>query len=53
MRRILDRADGTWAELVGAAGFSDTRAAALLRGEPGALDDLVRELNELRDLDAS
>ena len=51
MRRILDRANGTWPELVGAAGFSDTRAAALLLGEQGALDELVRELNELRDLD--
>ena len=33
-----------------AAGFPDTRTAALLVGDEGALDALARELNELREL---
>jgi hypothetical protein len=45
---VLDRPDATWPELVAAAGFPDTRAAALLVGEEGALDRLAAELNEVR-----
>jgi hypothetical protein len=49
--KVLDDSDATWPELVAAARFSQTRSAALIVGDQGALDDLVRELNELRDLD--
>ncbi|MCU1393144.1 MAG: hypothetical protein JWM34_1572 [Ilumatobacteraceae bacterium] len=51
LRIVLSQPDGTWPDLVRAAGLSDTRVAALLVGEQGALDDLARELNELRTLD--
>jgi len=51
MRIVLERPDASWPDLVHAAGFSQTRAAALLLGEEGALDALVQELNELRELD--
>jgi hypothetical protein len=47
---VLGRTDAGWPELVNASGFSDARAAALLLGEQGALDDLAAELNELRTL---
>ena len=50
LRIVLERADDSWPELVRAARFSDTRAAALLLGEQTALDDLARDLNELRTL---
>ena len=50
LRIVLERADDSWPELVRAAGFTDTRAAALLLGEQTALDDLARDLNELRTL---
>ena len=50
LRRVLDRTDLGWPALVQAAGFSDTRSAALLVGEQGALDALAGELNELRSL---
>jgi hypothetical protein len=50
LRIVLERPDATWPELVAAAGFPDTRTAALLVGEEGALDALASELNELRDL---
>jgi hypothetical protein len=36
--------------VITAAGFADTRSAALLVGEQGALDDLAAELNEVRGL---
>ncbi len=48
MRTALDSVDGAWPDLVQAAGFSDTRTAALLVGEQSALDDLATELNETR-----
>lgn len=51
LRVVLDRPDGTWAELIAAAGFTQTVTAALLVGEPVALDTLAAELNELRTLD--
>ena len=50
LRTVLDRDDAVWPELVAAAGFTPSRTAALLVGEEGALDDLARELNELRTL---
>ena len=50
LRRVLDQPDATWPELVASAGFSDTRTAALLIAEEGALDELAREMNELREL---
>ena len=50
LRIVLDRPDGLWPDLVAAAGFSDTRSAALLVGEERALDALAAELNEQRDL---
>lgn len=50
MRTVLEQPDLGWATLVRAAGFSDTRSAALLVGEQGALDALAAELNELRTL---
>jgi hypothetical protein len=51
LRHVLGRPDAPWPELVAAGGFSDTRAAALLVGDQTALDQLVAELNELRNLD--
>lgn len=50
MRIVLDRPDSAWPELVAAAGFSDTRAAALLVGDEQSLDALAAELNERRGL---
>lgn len=47
LRIALER-DGSWPELIAATGFTDTRKAALLLGEEGALDGLASELNELR-----
>ena len=53
LRIVLERADDSWPELVLAGGFTETRTAALLVGEPIALDDLARELNELRTVTPS
>jgi hypothetical protein len=50
LRIVLERPDGLWPDLIAAAPFSETRRAAVLLGEEGALDDLAAELNELRDL---
>jgi hypothetical protein len=50
LRRLLDRDDASWPELVGAAPLTDTRRAALLVGEQRALDGLAAELNEARSL---
>lgn len=49
MQIVLER-DEAWPTLVHAAGFEPTRSAALLVGEPGALDALARDLNECRTL---
>jgi hypothetical protein len=51
LRIVLERNEAVWPELVAAAEFTETRTAALLVGEQGALDELARELNELRTLD--
>jgi len=48
--RVLDQSGATWPELLNIAPFTDTRRAALLVGEQGALDALAAELNELRSL---
>ncbi len=48
LRRVLGAPDATWPELVQQAPVNQTRAAALLVGEHGALDSLAAELNELR-----
>ena len=50
LRIVLEQPGATWPELVTRAGFADTRTAALLVAEEGALDALARELNELREL---
>ncbi len=50
LRIVLDAPDASWPELVAGAGFTDTRRAALLIGEEGALDALAAELNEERSL---
>ena len=52
LRRVLDRPDGAWPELVAATGLAATERAALARAEPAALDRLARALNELRTLPA-
>ena len=49
LRVALDRPDADWVELV-EAGFSDASARALLDQNLDALDALVANLNELRDL---
>jgi hypothetical protein len=50
LRRVLDQPDLGWPALIQAAGFSDTRTAALLVGDPTTLDTLAADLNELRRL---
>ncbi|MEO6126345.1 MAG: hypothetical protein ABIR32_21810 [Ilumatobacteraceae bacterium] len=50
LRRVLDQDDATWPELLASAPITDTRRAALLVGEQGALDALAAQLNELRSL---
>jgi hypothetical protein len=50
LRLVLDRADGSFDELVAAAPLADHRRAALLLREVSAMDDLARELNETRTL---
>ncbi|MEI7619263.1 MAG: hypothetical protein WCK14_11635 [Actinomycetota bacterium] len=51
LRKVLDSPNAQWPELVAAAAFSDARSAALLLGEQRCLDQLARELNELRSLE--
>lgn len=50
LRRVLDRPDATWPELLGASGLPDDTVEALRTGRPTALDDLATTLNELRTL---
>jgi hypothetical protein len=50
LRRVLDRPDGSWTELLVAAPFSNERRGALECAEQSALDALAAELNELRQL---
>ena len=50
LRRVLGRPGATWLELLEAAPVSPERRRALAADDQGALDDLARELNELRTL---
>ena len=50
LRRVLDRHDASFAELVVAGGFDESRQGALLARDVGALDALAAELNERRRL---
>ena len=50
LRRVHDT-EGEWPELVAAAVGDPGRRRSLLDRDVGALDDLARELNELRGLD--
>ena len=52
LRSITGRDEASWEELTHFAAADPERRAALLAADPDALDDLVRELNELRQLDA-
>lgn len=47
---VLDRPGAAWPELVHLAPLDEQRKQALLSGSQAALDDLARELNELRTL---
>ena len=50
LRRVLDRPQADFANLVAGAPIDDDRRAPLLRHDADALDGLLRELNELRTL---
>lgn len=50
LAKVLDRPELGWRELLAAAPLSPARRAALLAHEQAALDELARELNELRTL---
>ncbi|MGD9702195.1 MAG: hypothetical protein AB7Q42_13475 [Acidimicrobiia bacterium] len=50
LRKVLDRPDATWEELLDAAGLPDDRRRALAHSDQDALDELARDLNELRTL---
>ena len=52
LRRLTGLAGASWDELVPLATSDHDRRAALLAADGRALDDLARELNELRQLDA-
>ncbi|HEY5874522.1 MAG TPA: hypothetical protein VIT64_04445 [Ilumatobacteraceae bacterium] len=51
LRRVLGRPEATWLELLDAAPMSPERRQALAAADQDALDELARELNELRTLD--
>ena len=51
LRLVLEMPSANWPELIGAAGFSDSRAASLIVADEIALDTLASELNELRALE--
>ncbi|MEY4174993.1 MAG: hypothetical protein RI900_2158 [Actinomycetota bacterium] len=50
LRRVLDTDEADWAALVKSAGFTCARRVLLQGREQSALDELARELNELRGL---
>ncbi len=50
LRKVLDRPDATWTELLARAPIDPDRRQRLADLEPEALWDLVAELNELRTL---
>ncbi|MEY4371624.1 MAG: hypothetical protein RL219_393 [Actinomycetota bacterium] len=48
LAKVLDLPADSWAALLAAAPIDDSRRAALMARDQRALDDLARELNELR-----
>ncbi len=52
LRTLTGRKEADWDELTHAATISPAKRLQLLDGSPDVLDALVRELNELRALDA-
>ena len=50
LRRVLEMPDASWDELLRAGPFTGAELARLGRGDEDALDGLVGELNENRDL---
>ena len=50
LRIVLDLPQASWAELVGASGLGADRRRALAAEETTALDLLLEELNEQREL---
>jgi hypothetical protein len=50
LRIVLRLPQAGWDELVGATGLGADRRRALVAGETAALDELLAELNERRDL---
>lgn len=50
LRITLEEPTLVWAELLAVADISDQRRRLLLRHEPGARDELVAELNEVRSM---
>lgn len=50
LRRVLDTDEDDWTTLVKAAGFTCARRILLQARDQTALDELARELNELRRL---
>lgn len=50
LRRVLDRPEANWPDLLAASGLPAGTVEALRAGRAAALDDLVTTLNELRTL---
>lgn len=50
LRRVLDTDEDDWTALVKSAGFTCARRILLQARDQTALDELARELNELRRL---
>jgi len=50
LRRLLEMPDARWDELLRAGPFTGAERARLGHGDDDALDELVGELNENRDL---
>lgn len=50
LRRVLDTDEDDWTTLVKSAGFTCARRILLQARDQTALDELARELNELRQL---
>ena len=50
LRIVLRRPHAGWEELVGASGLGTDRRRALVAGETAALDELLAELNEGREI---
>ena len=50
LTKVLDRPGADWSAVLAASGLPPATVAALQAGDPLALDDLARTLNELRTL---